>query len=83
MMYLLPHPAHFEMFPEIKCKLNGELSSAIGGELMGRAAGGGIHAGASGAKHVMLTKRHGISMRRRKIGLIPPIVGGRSPRSSV
>ena len=45
LMYLFPHPAHFEMFPEIKCRLNGEVSSAIVGGPMGGAEGGGIQEG--------------------------------------
>ena len=32
--------AHLEIFPEIKCKLNGELSSAIGGRPVAGAASG-------------------------------------------
>ena len=33
-VYLLPHPAHLAMFPEMKCNLNGELSSAIGDDVI-------------------------------------------------
>ena len=30
-MCLFPHHAHLAIFPEMKCNLNGELLSAIGG----------------------------------------------------
>ena len=32
LLYLLLHPAHLEMFPEINHNLRGDCSSAIGGE---------------------------------------------------
>ena len=31
MQYLFPHPAHLEIFPVIFVRLNGAVSSAVGG----------------------------------------------------
>ena len=57
LLYLFPHPVHLAMLPEIKCSVNGDFISAIGGadecelataewEVNDGAEGGGVNGGA-------------------------------------